>query len=252
METATLGVDLINSVASLAETILQLLKKVSEWNLLQKDIPEAIDNFRTDLNYVNNCLTPMKNHIHELDKHFSERLNFEKLSIDADYCSDKLKELETHLNNIHFRSQTKCMRFPSTRVNRLEYLREQQTTLISNVESLIKSIDSLKMEYDELQKPYINMAPLPESNLILNFEDQSPEREILDETLEKESSPIAIGAVSRGPAPTRLGPGGVGKSQTICLIAHRHEIRVRFPGGIFSSNLVQRQARKTLYPESHI
>lgn len=84
-------------------------------------------------------------------KRFGERLNFKKLIIDTDNLSDKLKEVETHLNNIHMRSQNNCMCFPSTRLNSVEDLREGQTTLISNVESLIESINTLKMEYDDLQ-----------------------------------------------------------------------------------------------------
>lgn len=96
------------------------------------------------------------------------------------------------------------------------------------------------------------MATIPEPNLVLSFEDQSTEREILEEILKKESGQNLIGAVAQGPAPTVFGPGGVGKTQTIFCIAHRHDVRERFPGGLFSSDLVQKQARKRLYFKSHI
>lgn len=233
MESASLGLDLINSVASLAETLPQLLQKISEWNLLRKDVPDAIQNFCTDLRYIQNCLTALKNHINLLENHFGDRLNFRKLCIDTDYCSDKLKQLECQLNNIHIRTQKKCICFPSTRLNRLEDLGQRKAALISDIQSLIESVNTLKAEYDELDAAYINMAPLPEANLTLNFDEQSAERNILDEILRKDSSSTAVGAVARGEAPTLLGPGGVGKTQTICHIAHRRDVRERFPQGIF-------------------
>lgn len=144
MESTPVRVDLINSVVSLAETLPQLLHSLSGWNLLQKDSSEAIGNFRTDLEYVQNCLTPIKTHISELGKHFGERLDFKKLSIDTGHCSDKLKQLNSQLNKIHISTQKKCMCFPSTRINRLEDLRYLQTTLITNIHSLIESINSMK------------------------------------------------------------------------------------------------------------
>lgn len=171
---------MINSVASLGESLPQLLKKISEWNLLQEDVPNAIENFRSDLKPIQECLTVSRNHIRELDKYFGKHLNFKKLCIDTDHCFHKLKQLETQLNNIHIRTQKKCICFSSTRVNRLEDLLEHQTTLASKIETLIESINSFKAEYNELENSYVNMAPLPETNLIFNFEDQSPERRILD------------------------------------------------------------------------
>lgn len=228
LEVATAGANLF---VQIAEFLPSILCKISDWNLARKDIKRDIQSFETDLKFLQNKLQLIQ-------REFSitrETLTAD-LTISLNYCRTKCNELKDSLTDVR-KNTKKVTLFPSNHANRLCALDTRRSALVRSLSELKDACETYVRQH---QKKSIQMVPLPDTDLYFDFNFSTPEnrlRELIQSPNFTSGSVVGAVAKRMGRTPVVQGPGGVGKTQTVCRIAHLSQTKDRYPDGILFTKL---------------
>lgn len=235
LEAATAGANLF---VQIAEFVPSTLRKISDWNLSRKDIKKAIQSFETDLKNLQDKLKLIQ-------REFTKETLTADLTIRLNYCRTKCHELEDGLTDVR-KNTKKVTFFPSNHASRLCSLNTRRSALVNSLSELKDACNTYVQQH---QKKSIQMVPLPDTDLYFDFNLSTPEnrlRELIQSPNSTSGSVVGAVAKRMGRTPVVLGPGGVGKTQTVCRIAHLSETKDRYPDGILFTKLGAEAAPTTL------